>query len=133
MKIEELQKIKLNAKRPNKNMTDESWQIYFAAMKLLTLPSNKRKMSCKDSPILINSYSYDMITEYNETQWRRYKEFINGILYTIRHGQCDYCFYIYHIAELLKYEHDNLRTKWLPEDNCFKVWLDDVSLPRQEI
>lgn len=124
MKLEELQTISLTAKKPDKDMTDKEWQEYFGIMKTLTHQVKEKRMSCRTSPILINGYSDNQFTYQGDTQWIKYKEFINSILFAIRHGECDYCFYIYHIAELLRYEHDNLRTKWLPDDNCFQVWLN---------
>lgn len=124
MKLEELQNISLTAKKPDKDMTDKEWQEYFGIMKTLTHQVKEKRMSCSTSPILINGYSDNQFTYQGDTQWTKYKEFINSILFAIRHGECDYCFYIYHIAELLRYEHDNLRTKWLPDDNCFQVWLN---------
>lgn len=33
-------------------------------------------------------------------------------------------FYIYQIAELLKYEHDGLQAVWLEEERCFKLSLN---------
>jgi len=124
LKLEELQTISLTAKKPDKDMTDKEWQEYFGIMKTLTHQVKEKRMSCRTSPILINGYSDNQFTYQGDTQWTKYKEFINSILFAIRHGECDYCFYIYHIAELLRYEHDNLRTKWLPDDNCFQVWLN---------
>lgn len=124
MKLEELQTISLTAKKPDKDMTDKEWQEYFGIMKTLTHQVKEKRMSCRTFPILINGYSDNQFTYQGDTQWTKYKEFINSILFAIRHGECDYCFYIYHIAELLRYEHDNLRTKWLPDDNCFQVWLN---------
>lgn len=124
MKLEELQTISLTAKKPDKDMTDKEWQEYFGIMKTLTHQVKEKRMSCRTSPILINGYSDNQFTYQGDTQWTKYKEFINSILFAIRYGECDYCFYIYHIAELLRYEHDNLRTKWLPDDNCFQVWLN---------
>lgn len=124
MKLEELQNISLTAKKPDKDMTDKEWQEYFGIMKTLTHQVKEKRMSCSTSPILINGYSDNQFTYHGDTQWTKYKEFINSILFSIRHGEYDYCFYIYHIAELLRYEHDNLRTKWLPDDNCFQVWLN---------
>lgn len=124
MKLEELQTISLTAKKPDKDMTDKEWQEYFGIMKTLIHQVKEKRMSCRTSPILINGYSDNQFTYQGDTQWTKYKEFINSILFAIRHGECDYCFYIYHIAELLRYEHDNLRTKWLPDDNCFQVWLN---------
>ena len=124
MKPEKLQNISLTTKKPDKNMTDEEWQEYFGILKALTHQTKEKKMSGKTTPIIINSYLDNQFTYTGDTQWTKYREFINSILYAIRHGEHDYCFYIYHISELLRYEHDNLKTKWLPDDNCFEVWLN---------
>lgn len=66
---------------------------------------------------------------HGDTSYMMYCRFINGILQTIRGTanempQHDYCFYPYHIADLLRYEHDRLRTLWLEDEQCFEVWLD---------
>ena len=60
---------------------------------------------------------------YGKTQYQYYCDFINGILKNIRRGEVDYCFYVYQIEELLKYEHDNLCAKYLDDDECFQVSL----------
>lgn len=124
MTLEDLRTVDLNAKRPPAEMTDEMWQEYFAAMRLLTTQSSDRRMSTKRASTTINGYKLECQSTYSgETQWNRYCQFINSILSSIRHGEYDYCFNIYHITELLRFEHDRLCTRWLPDSRCFQVWL----------
>lgn len=124
MTLEDLRSVNLNAKRPPADMTDEMWQKYFSAMKLLTTQSQQRKMNTGYYST-INGHRIESQSTYDgDTQWFRYCQFINSILSAIRHGQFDYCFNIYQITELLKYEHDRLRTMWMPDNQCFQVWLE---------
>lgn len=60
----------------------------------------------------------------SETQWIYYSKFINSVLRTIRQGKYDYCYFIFQIIDLLKYEHDNLKVEWLPDYQCFRVSLN---------
>lgn len=60
-----------------------------------------------------------------ETQYTRYKKFINDILKVIRKGEVDYAYYIYQIEDLLRYE-PNLKTKYVRDNSdfsYFEVWL----------
>ena len=63
-------------------------------------------------------------TYHGKTQYQCYCDFINDVLNSIRRGKPDYCYYIYQIAELLKYEHDRLQAVWLEEERCFKLSLN---------
>ena len=63
-----------------------------------------------------------------ETQYFRYRNYINDILCTIRsrHHAVDYCYYIYQIADLLKYEPE-LKTRLDTTEESlpyFEVWLE---------
>ena len=58
-----------------------------------------------------------------KTQYQSYCSFINNMLKNIRHGEIDYCFYIYQVAELLKYEHERLQATWLNFEKCFRLSL----------
>lgn len=51
---------------------------------------------------------------------RNYANYINDILDNVRAGQSDYCFYVYQVADLLRYEH-NLCVDWSEREECFKV------------
>lgn len=91
--------------KPPQGYTNKEWQDDFEKLKLeaqsedsLTLPNS----SCG----LDNSYD----------------DFLYSVLYTIRHGRIDYCYYIYQIVDLLKYE-KNLQSRWLEKEQQFRVWL----------
>lgn len=130
MKLSELKFCSLSAGRPNPNMTDAQWQQYFSVMKLLIKPSKTRKMKCTAANMVINGCNMDGKIEYKgDTSYMNYCKYINSVLSTIRgeHSDVprhDYCYFIYQIADLLKYEHDRLRTKYMSENECFEVWLD---------
>ncbi len=104
-------------------MTDEQWQETFSMMQEVVKPKNQRKITNKDV-CTHNSKFYKFTKDnHDEFTWQMYCAFINDILSYIRKGNTDYCFCVYQIAELLQFEHERLRTEWLPQDNCFKVWL----------
>lgn len=63
-------------------------------------------------------------TYHGKTQYQCYCSFINSILSNLRSGGVDYCFYIYQISELLKYEHDRLQADWLQDEKCFELRLN---------
>lgn len=124
MKIEDFRNVDSGNGKPNPLMTNTQWQEYFNIMKLSIRQSPHKRMYTSSSPITINHYASDSQFVYRgETQWYRYKMFINSVLSVIRNGERDYCYYIYQIADLLEYEHDKLQTLWLPEYRCFQVWL----------
>ena len=132
MKIEDLKNINLGKGKPNPNMDNTQWQEYFNFMKLSIQQSKDKYIRFNSCPIIVNSYINDNQFMYQgETQWSTYRAFINNALKTIRSGEYDYCYYIYQIADLLKYEHDNLVTLWLPEYKCFQVWLKNKLKPTQ--
>lgn len=115
--LNDLKEINLNAKKPPENMTNAEWQDYFARMKMM-IPTAKTRNMKGVSPIHPKAGG----EYYGETTAMRYQQFINGILKTIRSEEPDYAFYIYQISDLLKYE-PNLKAKWLPESECFKLSL----------
>lgn len=125
MKIEKFKNISDGKGRPNTLMTNTQWQEYFNIMKLSIQQSKDKRMKASPSPIVVNRYmAGNQLTYYGETQWTIYRNYINSVLSAIRKGEYDYCYFIYQIADLLKYEHDNLRTLWIPKYRCFQVWLD---------
>lgn len=82
-----------------------------------SIPSNQKQMTAYETD------SRGVYCEYcGETQWKRYCEFINSVLETIRSGEEDYCFYPYQIAELLRFE-QGLIAEYLPDSGCVKVSL----------
>lgn len=60
---------------------------------------------------------------HGDTQYQYYCRYINDILWSIRHGKVDYCYYIYQIAELLRFEHDRLQAVYLEQEHCFRLSL----------
>lgn len=58
-----------------------------------------------------------------DSEWARYTRYINSVLNSIRNGNDDYVYHIYQIADLLRFEHDRLRTEYVKEDGYFRVWL----------
>ena len=107
-------------------MTDEKWQQYFGEMKNEVKPflSKHKKMHYSDyekkyggkvSPVSCDDYQ----------QWiMYYVAFINNILSNIRKGGVDFTYFGYHIIDLLCFEYDRLRTRYLPESQSVKVWLE---------
>lgn len=128
MKLNDLRHVSLTAMQPQENMTNEQWQKYFAVMKLIVKQGKEKKMKSSSENLVVNGCSIEC--EYHgETSYTCYCQFINSVLKTIRGSYSeppahDYCFFIYQIADLLRFEHDNLNVVWHPNDKCFEVWLD---------
>lgn len=127
MIMEEFTTISPLAGRPAENWTDEKWQEYFELLKLKVKPSKEKKMTDEAASFRINGTSSND-TYSGETQYYRYRNYINDILCTIRskNHRIDYCYYIYQIADLLKYEPAlktrlNTTEEFLP---YFEVWLE---------
>jgi len=118
----------LTLRRPSKSLTDAEWQIYFEAMRDSIQPSNDRIMQ---KPRLNPSPDEVHVVESHisiiNSQLGNYCDFINSILKTIRSGHDDYCYFIYQVADLLRYERDRLRSEYLPDDGCIRVWLSRSS------
>lgn len=107
-----------NTKSPPIDYTDSQWQSDFTDLKSQIKQCNSSLMPS------IREVSETIYQEYHgKTQYQRYCDFINSVLKNIRCGHIDYCFYIYQIAELLRYEHDNLKVTWLEAERCFRVFL----------
>lgn len=124
MTLKDLETIDLSADCPPAEMTDDQWQKYFIEMKSLVQPAKERSMNCRRSSMTVNGHRLETQSSYSgDTQWYYYCQFINSILSAIRHKEHDFCYNIYQITDLLKYEHDRLQTRWLPEDRCIEVWL----------
>ena len=115
--LNDLKVINLNAKTLSENMTDTEWQNYFTRMKMLVVPAKTKNMTGAYAIKLKEGEIYQ-----GDTQAYRYKQFINSILSNIRRGEIEFCFYIYHIVDLLKYE-PALKATWLPNAECFEVSL----------
>lgn len=96
--------------------SDSQWQVDYLALKEQNIPSSFSTMPVVSEWVPKHELYHGM------TQYQCYCKFINDVLSVIRAGEVDYCYYIYQIIELLKYE-PNLKTSWLSEFRCFKVWL----------
>lgn len=125
MTLEELREMKLVSNtngRPSSTLTDEKWQKEFNIRKLFVKPSPLKKMQGKYSKES-GMWNEETQGEYDGvTNWQSYCSYINDILSNIRAGQVDYCYYIYQIMDLLKFHHNDLRTKYC--DGYWKVWLE---------
>ena len=127
MTIDKLRKMKLisqNNGRPSDSLTDEKWQEEFKIRKLLVQPySGKIKILGGRYSRKVATWDEEKNGEYKgASNWQEYCAFINSVLRSIRNGEHDYCFYFYHIMDLLKFHHDDLRTKYC--DGYFEVWLE---------
>ena len=124
LELKDLERVDLSAGQPPKDMTDEQWQLYFSRMVPLVKQTTDKKMT-SSSKMTVNGRDIGSQSGYSgDTSWYYYCQTINTILTVIRRKQHDYCYNIHQIAYLLKFEHDRLRTKWLPDSGCFEVWLN---------
>lgn len=100
MTMDDLRKNKIISNtdgKPSPSLTDEKWQKEF----------NIRKM-------FINTFE---ICNGDKD----HRIYINDVLKNIRHGQVDYCYFIYQIMELAKVYPETLKTKY--QDGYWEVWL----------
>ena len=104
---------------PPSGYTDEQWQRDFSVLKSLVKKSKFNQMT-----VIPENSNYKDEPYHGKSQYQYYCDFINDILSQIRKGKIDYCFYIYQIAELLKYEHDSLNAEWLEDERCFRLSLN---------
>lgn len=102
--------------RPPKEYTNKEWLSDFENLKRTVIPAQEDRM--REIPDTSSYGSY-----YGKTQYQNYCSFINNILRNIRRGEVDYCYYIYQIADLLKYEKERLEVQWLQFERCFRISL----------
>ena len=127
MTLEELKEMRIISNtngRPDSNMTDERWQKEFNVRKLFITPNDKKhkRMGGKFSRES-GTWNEEKDGEYlGMTNYQEYCSYINDVLKNIRAGQIDYCYFIYHIMDLLKFHYDDLRTKYC--DGYWEVWLE---------
>lgn len=125
MTLEELKELKLVSNtngRPSSDLTNERWQKEFTIYRMLTTPSKNKKMGGRYSRES-GCWDEDRNGIYTgATNWQEYCAFINDVLSNIRSNQCDYCYYIYQIQDLLKYEPVRLCSEYC--DGYWRVWLD---------
>lgn len=122
--VRELDNVSSLKKRTPVNMTDEEWQEYFSELRNKTKPCSECRMKTAYS-IWVNGYQDITYFAYcGDTEWEYYCKFINSVLSAIRSGERDYCYHIYQISDLLRFEHDRLKAVWLPGHQCFEVSLE---------
>lgn len=122
--VRELDNVSSLKKRTPVKMTDEEWQEYFNELRGRIKPCSERRMKTSYS-IWVNGYKGITYFAYcGDTEWQYYCKFINSVLSAIRKGEFDYCYHIYQISDLLRFEHDRLKAIWLPEYQCFEVSLE---------
>ena len=112
----DLREVNLNKRRPIDFTSDDMWQDYFSQMKSLVQPSAKKKMDT------IRETTSDPNCYHGQTNEAYYRVYINSILKNIRSGKEDFCYFVYQIADLLKYEPD-LHTEFIPDGEYFVVSL----------
>lgn len=124
LELKDLERVDLSAGQPPKDMTDEQWQTYFSQMTSMVKPSAEKRMN-SSAKMTVNGRDIGSQSGYSgDTNWYYYCQTINTILAAIRKKKHDYCYNIHQITYLLKFEHDRLQTKWLPDSGCFEVWLN---------
>lgn len=110
--------------RPGSRLTDEIWQKEFEIRKMFVTPYKNGQTK------KLAGLQYQESGGWNEerdgkyqgsTNWQEYCAYINDVLRNIRAGKIDYCYYIFQITDLLKFHHDDLRTKY--RDGYWEVWL----------
>lgn len=124
IKMEELKNINISALgngRPADTLTDKKWQNEFEILKLYVTPSKKKQK------VHGGKYSKDCGDDFYEeykgvTNWQSYCRYINDVMRCLRNGEREYCYFKYQIIDLLKYYHDELRTKFYPDKNGMSYW-----------
>lgn len=114
----------LSVRRPPDNMTDTEWQEYFQFIRSNIEPSTTQVMikHLQDSSHGCPDKAYKPVRR--KTQNDEYCDFINDMLKILRSGHVDYCYYIFQVTDLLRFEYDRLRTEYMNDDGCIKVWLE---------
>lgn len=116
------ERVTVNKRRPDFK-DDAQWQEYFTQLKGMVKPSRSRRMRAPNPDLNMVNGTYA-----GDTQYKRYVSFINDVLHEIRHKHCDYCYFIYQIADLLRFEHERLRTKYIKDTvddpGYIMVWLE---------
>ena len=128
MTLEELRELKLISNtngRPTSSMTDEKWQKEFNLRKMFITPFSNSitKLGGKYS---IESGMWNEETQgtyHGQTNWQEYCHYINDVLSTIRSGKKDYCYFIYQIMDLAKFNFGNKELKTRYCDGYWEVWL----------
>lgn len=113
-----------HAGRPRLDWDNSRWNIYFVALKAKITPISDPKLR----KLPVTQCRLQSGEEYKgETSYQQYCSFINDVLTSIRMGETDYCYYIYQIADLLRFE-PTLEVRLCCEDRLcpyFMVWLPE--------
>ena len=104
-----------NRRKLPENMVVTEWDDFFAFMKSQIKPCGTKYMPTPRSEAINSNREY-----HGETEAWRYRNFINDILKSVRHGKIDYCFYVFQVRDLLKYE-PRITVRYLENANCFCV------------
>lgn len=104
-------------------MTDAQWQQRFELMRSMILPSIHKKLKRKYMEEPIYNIDEMPITYHGATLNQYYILFINDTLEQLRKGEICECWFVYQIHDLLRFEHDSLRTKYIPESQTVQIWL----------
>lgn len=128
MTLEELREMKIVSNtngRPLSTLTDEKWQKEFLVRKMFITPFSKdvKKFGGKYSKESGIWNEETMGTYHGQTNWQEYCHYINDVLRTIKAGQVDYCYFIYQIMDLAKFNYGNKQLKTRYCDEYWEVWL----------
>ena len=106
------------------HMTDAQWQQRFLLMKSMVEPSTEKKFYKGKGRE--GSYDPDQPPDRYDgaTEWQYYVAWINDILRQIRKGHTEYTYFCYQVRDLLRFEHDRLRTRYFPKDRTEAVWIE---------
>lgn len=110
--LRQLGKISTSDEKPDEKLTDETWQEEFKIRKLFVKPTSQKKLHG----------NYSKKSSCNFTNYQDYCWYINSVLDTIRDGDRDFCYFIYQVMELTRF-HSNLKTRYIPKQKCWEVWL----------
>lgn len=122
MTLEEFNRVDTRTGRPCSHWSDERWQQHFRVLRLKVKPIKNRKYRKMNYVPIKHPKDEDW---HGETNYQCYCKYINEVLTSIRLGYKDYCYYIYQIADLLKFE-PNLKTRFCGGDELspyIEVWL----------
>lgn len=108
--------------RPSLEWDNQKWQDFF------TLLKSKATLSPSSTPwmTLPPLNLRDGENYQGSTDYQNYCRYINDVLSTIRQGQEDFCYYIYQIVDLYRYE-PGLKTEFCGGDKLspyIRVWLE---------
>jgi hypothetical protein len=104
------------------NLTDKEWQNIFHVMQLKVPTSNEKKLKRNVRNNIIGR-KWSLNTTIT-SQDGYYCNYINDVLRNIRTSNTDYCYYIYQIIELIRFE-PKLHTKLIHDGELsyFEVWI----------